>query len=131
MKLEQLLNSLIEKGWEPFWLQCCIKVRYYWYNNVCLFEIITTKWWGVESVTVCNCSLRDIVSINSLLRQFVCKNRFLKWPDSTDEWQKNPIWASYDELFYADSYQFYLIECALKNNSELEKFLIDNIKIEW
>lgn len=129
--MEELLNKLIEKGWKPFGIQHHIKAKYYWYNNVCFFVTTTTILWNVKSVTVCNCSLRDIVSINSLLRQFVCKNSFLKWPDSTDEWQKNPIWASFDELFYASQYQFYLIECALKNNSELEQFLIDNIKIEW
>jgi hypothetical protein len=74
--------------------------------------------------------LRQLVSKESGLWQFVCKNRFLKWPDSTDEWQKNPIWASFDELFYADSYQFYLIESALCDEDKLEKFLLENIKID-
>ena len=129
MKLEQLLNSLIEKGWEPFWLKCCVKVKYYWYNDICFFEIAMNKWWDVNSVSVFNRTLRDIASIDSWLRQFVCKNRFLKWPDSTDERQKNPIWASYDELFYASQYQFYLIESALRDKNKLEDFLLNNIKL--
>ena len=122
--MEELLNKLIEKGWYPFWRK---------YNAVSLWDFNTISFNYYNDIDeergVANYSIRELVSKESGLWQFCCKNRFLKWPDSTDEWQKNPIWASFDELFYADSYQFYLIESALCDEDKLEKFLLENIKI--
>ena len=123
--MEELLNKLIKKWRKPFWRETKHEL-----SSWVVYDTIDIKWkWDIRVIDRRHHHIRELVSKESWLRQFCCKNRFLKWPDSTDERQKNPIWASFDELFYASQYQFYLIECALKDESELEKFLLDNIKI--
>ena len=76
-------------------------------------------------------TLRDLVSKESGLRQFCCDNGLIK--GNTKEayyWQyKTPLWAEWSKTYRKADYQHRLIESALCDEKDLEKFLLDNIKI--
>lgn len=141
MKLEELLNSLIEKGWKPYWIdKDDIEVCSYekdrkkisiWYMNW-----VSPSEWDYDWLFI---SLRELVSRESWLWQFCAENRLInpdhnyvrKWTqqcryvyDDWDEWDENHLYTDdYD-------YQYYIIESALKDESELEDFLLQNIKVD-
>lgn len=117
MTIEQLLNKLIEKGWRPF--NKDIKEFFTLNEFTCGYRWEWTNHLG---------TIRDIVSPESWLWQFVCKN-----------WMINYVWDFvYRRLrdgksFWLDKpithYTFRLIESSLRDESELEGFLLQNIKI--
>jgi len=137
--LEQLLNSLIEKGWKPFWYNTIDNILIEWDN----YKFISR---GCYSFIT---NIKLLVSKESWLWQFCIANHLLKkysdlWDD--DEyviwrWQnwmdwKTTDWEYIDENYDSDiyhqdeSYQRWLIESALKDESELEDFLLYNIVIK-
>lgn len=128
MSIEELLNKLIEKGWKPFGIEYSIHIHYYEFNDVSLYRIETTIWW--KEILWCRIShsLRDIASAESWLWQFVCENKLenpkgrKQWADLDEDGRK---YVKYSTKFY----EYRLIESALKDESELEKFLLDNIKV--
>lgn len=126
--MEKLLNELIKKGWKPFgiksdniWLYCLsdnkIVISYYDFDTEweCNHE---DKW----------CDLRQLTSKESWLWKFVCENGMV-----------NNVWNFvYRRLrngkkFWFDKpithFTFRLIEASLKDESELEDFLLQNIKV--
>lgn len=135
--LEQLLNSLIEKGWIPRWKN----VELYWTSKNTFWEQIVIfignagwfkKWWW---------TYRELVSKESWLWQFVCdrEHRLINKRNydgvSLDKRLKNP-YADYGgvdteyEWITGLDYQYRLIESSLKDESELEDFLLSNIVIK-
>ncbi len=151
--LEQLLNSLIEKGWKPFgrepkkhWWIYCMKTDMFefWIK----FYVDDLDW--IWEFVAFEMPIRSVVSIDSGLWQFCMANHLLKkYSDLWDDyeyviwrWQnwmdwKTTDWEYIDENYDSDiyhqdeSYQYRLIESALKDESELEKFLLSNINVEW
>lgn len=134
MTLEELLNKLIEKGWtkkahhlyglpnKPFVRR--VKDSIHW------VEFYYYEWWDNEAKLVKIYSLRDIVSVDSGLWQFVCENKLenpKEWKQRTNLDEDGREYVKYSTKF--DEYR--LIESSLKNEDELEQFLLDNIKIEW
>ena len=134
-KLEQLLNSLIEKGWKPFGEWCHrspykrvgIHKNYNKERTYVLFYSNNHSHWKV---------LRQVVSRESWLWQFVCENKMVRL--DTDSWESDSYLCYYnidgypkDDRFEMgrDDYRFRLIESALKDESELESFILDNIKV--
>ena len=128
-KLEQLLNSLIEKGWFPRW------------EREPIYMLSSKKLYIPDTMEV-NRSLRDLVSKESWLWQFVCENGMVEewwyvngWCyhndyDEYDEWD----WETYDKelrRFYDKNYEYRLIESALCDEDKLEDFILGNIKVEW
>ena len=81
--------------------------------------------------------LRQLTSKESWLWQFVCEN----WMIRVTEGNSLCNWLFWEEIYYDetqtdklyknDNYKYWLIECSLKDESELEQFLLDNIKVEW
>lgn len=128
MELEKLLNKLIEKGREPFGNYRDIITRYKYDER--FFEF-NHEWDNMVSI-------RELVSKESWLWQFVCemsvhnnynkeKWKILTWKKFEDDkyqinWYSNWWW-------YIQDYEYWLIESALKDEDELDKFLLDNIKI--
>ena len=108
-KLEQLLNTLIQRGWKPFgkdkkfdiWIECLPykKIR------VCLKK---------PDYDYYVYSYRDIVSAESWLWQFVCENGMIKW-----------MLVDID----GSAYKYYITESSLKDESELEDFLLNSISL--
>ena len=128
--LEQLLNSLIEKGWKPrgenvelyltskntFWEKIVIFI-----GNASWFK----KWWW---------TYRELVSKESWLWQFVCENGMVNEKHKHErildptfwEW-----WADCKRQEHDWNYWYRLIESALLDEDKLEDFLLSNIKVEW
>lgn len=117
-KLEQLLNSLIEKGWCPIWKEytwphkpfiSSYKDRVHWK------QFYYNEWWDWDYRLQKVFTLRELTSINSGLWQFVCENGMIKW-----------MLVDID----GSAYKYYITESSLKDESELEDFILDNIKID-
>lgn len=137
-KLEELLNILCDKWWNPFYWEIknkwwvrgnypckwVIKIRkntvFISYRYESWNERIT-KWKKVQH------SIRELTSLSSWLWQYVCKNGMEEMAE----------WFYWQNIFPLDSieyeyvdYQYWIIESALKDESELEKFLLNSIKID-
>lgn len=113
--MEELLNKLIEKGWKPRWIYTSI-IGWYWL--VRCEEYI----WSPRNERK---SYRELVSKESGLWQFCCRNKLVDWKP---EWIKTCGWVVREENQPHNSY-YRIIESALCDEDELEKFLLDNIKI--
>lgn len=140
MALENLLNALIKRGWKPFYWEIkskwwvrgnypcewAIKIRkntiFISYRYESWNEQIT-KWKKLQH------SVRELTSKESWLWQFVCENGMANTIYRT--------WDKYDEndcpvpnQQHLDKYYEYrLIESSLKDEDDLEKFLLENILI--
>lgn len=129
--LEQLLNSLIEKGWKPNWKECSHFIMQH-DADVLDWKVIYTAVRKDKWVFNIHYTLRDLVGKESWLWQFVCEN------DMVD---KKKIWIYY-EMFLEENWidaknyrpfslvERLIIESALKDESELEDFLLNSIKID-
>ena len=130
--MEELLNKLIEKGWKPFDVKW---ISEYFFESVPvgLYRLC----WKKPDYDYNIYSKRDLVSKESGLWQFVCENGMAKieyWKIREKYDETNPITdknkvITYRQLLWEDNYEYRLIESALFNEEDLEKFLLDNIKI--
>lgn len=123
--MEELLNKLIEKGWKPFGNE---------FTRVYVLRDRINKWdfalhFEYEQNGTTRTTFRgrrQLVSKESWLWQFVCENKLYR--------RQVYVWLTniegFNDEFGDNDYQFRLIESALKDESELEQFLLDNIKVE-
>ena len=119
-ELEQLLNSLIEKGWDVF-----PDKKFFWNKDKLRFS----KWKKCVWFWNDDYTLRELASKESWLWQFVCENGYNQYRKEYWEWytkynMKAEYWDEWD-------YEYYLIESSLKNEDELENFLLSNINVGW
>lgn len=127
MELVELLNKLIDKGWKPRWLKHKIFSVQRTPDNMIYFD----WWFWLERCY----DFRRLTSKESWLWQFVCKNHlyiYKMWENKNfiqdhylDEY--NECCCKY--LYDKSCYEYYLLECALYDEKDLEKFLIDNINL--
>ena len=120
MTLEELLNNCIQRGWKPRGKEKTKRLNY----NTLYREVVSLEFdnynLGVPY------SLRDIVSKESNLWQFCVENGMVKsiWSEieisNLNEW----YWVVRDT-----DYQYRLIITSLKDESELEDFLLNSIII--
>ena len=119
-ELEKLLNSLIKRGWKPAGFQGKSEIKISEDQGVVLYM---TK----EDVTLAvKVKLRNLVSLESGLWQFVCKNKLHK---KTDNFWENVSKTSTNIWWFNHNHQYRLLESALIPEKELEKFLVENIKL--
>jgi hypothetical protein len=123
--LEWLLNGLIEKGWEPFGSHKD-NIRRYKYDN--RFFDFNHEWDNMVSI-------RELVSKESWIWQFVCENGMIKIGRVFISWTKNANCDNYWDLFWdkacpKDFYEYRLIESALCDEDKLEEFLLNSIKLD-
>ena len=124
-ELENLLNSLIQRGWKPWGIKRFVEVLISW----------TTVTFFTEKSVASHTSLRSIVSLESGLWQFVCDEQLCKLPEYIDaQWCKTVEDDIENEKDVAHilteyDYRYRLLESALIPEKELGKFLIDNIKL--
>ena len=118
--LEQLLNSLIEKGFRPFNIPEITEIKYISTKN----KLRITSHQNNRDYKD-DFSLRDLVSINSWLWQFVCENGMVKrkWQWTNWEWWDN-------NCYNYEDYEYRLIESALTDEDKLEDFILSNIKLD-
>lgn len=154
--MEELLNNLIEKGWKPFGNKKIKDAKTARWNKNLLDEEVNKVSKFKDKVAFTNwvlifdeINLRELVSKESWLWQFVCENGMInvphpnKWKYPRDKLEREQykywdrtIWYYWednlDRMWYSwDKYQFRLIEASLKDESELENFILDNIIIKW
>lgn len=116
MTLEELLNSLIQRGWKPFGITCTDFIKgtgLEWIPSYCFnpHPHVWFPWWTRRYHRP---SLRQIVSKESWLWQFVCEDRLIE-PDHMKQYN----W-----------YEYRITQSALCDEDKLEKFLLDNIKTD-
>ena len=116
-ELEKLLNSLIQRGWEPF----LKKANYVEIRNKVI--TISREDFFEDGIDV---SVRDITCLESELRQFVCKNKLHK---KTDNFWESVSKTSTNIWWFPHNHQYRLLESALIPEEELAQFLLDNIRI--
>lgn len=132
MTLEELLNKLIEKGWKPRWEEeiknCQIGEDFYERkfigDTVWFYEDDrwTPQWLFTKS-------LRELVSKESGLWQFCIKKGIVDGMQCRNERNKYYEFEMADDVYTGKGYEYRLIESALKDESELEQFLLQNIKV--
>ena len=120
-ELENLLNSLIQRGWKP-WGEKSKKImirssRIFVYNS---------EWY----INPEGKHIRSIVSLESRLWQFVCDRSLLKsiWKARAKEPSISALGVKSEVLALSFEPEYRLLESALIPEKELAKFLIDNIK---
>ena len=121
-ELETLLTSLVQRGRKPWGLRYFAEVMVF----KTYIDFITKKW--ASSPT----SLRELVSLESGLWQFVVKNNlqweWKEWTFNISFWPEGPDAGA---SFYCGTPEYRLLESALIPEEELGKFLLSNIVIEW
>ena len=125
MKLEELLNKLIERGWEPRWH---INYKICKYNDMLEKVSFNNK----DYIWLWEHSLRELVSKESWLWQFVCENNLNYSEDDSiyNVWLKHYAEDDHESPYTYASPVWYLIESSLKDESELEDFLLSNINVD-
>ena len=131
-ELENLLTSLVQRGWKPWGLEWakCLGVygrTIYFYNQ------------EIGQHVKISFRMRELISIDSWLWQFCMENGLLNSPDQyphKDYRAKNPrpYWEmslGRDCYYKTEVYQYRLLESSLILEEDLWKFLLDNIVIEW
>lgn len=128
MTLEELLNKLIEKGWKPFkWKDIKRANNEWWF--VCFVHKSKKRPW------LSDVSHRELVSKESWLWQFVCNNKL----QNTTDWEYERRLKKASDCWWDGSeyntkndgwYEYRIIESALKDESELEDFLLNSIKLD-
>ena len=119
-KLELLLNALIDNWWQPRWEEKIHSCKYY--KEEKKFKADYTIAWMPQ---VLYRSIRELCSKESWLWQFVCENGYNQYKKEYRMWytkysMKAEYWDEWD-------YEYFLIESSLKDESELEDFLLSNI----
>ena len=134
-KLEQLFKKLLELWWKPNWKE---------YNHIhAEANRIMSDFWTFYrfcnyaedgSINRClNLKLREIVSINSGLWQFVCENGMVRNEKLTHNWVSQVEWGldvDCKRKTTPKDYEYRLIETSLKDECELEEFLLNSIKLD-
>lgn len=121
-ELENLLNSLIKRGWKP-WGEKSKKIiirasRIFVYNS---------EWY----INPEGKHIRSIVSLESGLWQFVCDRSLLKsiWKARAKEPSISALGFKSEVLALSFEPEYRLLESALIPEKELVKFLVENIKL--
>lgn len=143
--MEELLNKLIERGRKPFWNKKIKDAKTSRWNKNLLNEETNKVSKFKDKVAFTNwvlifdeINMRELVSKESWLRQFVCENGMIeigywkireKYDETAPTTDKNKV-ITYSQLLWEDNYEYRLMESALKDESELERFLLDNIKVD-
>ena len=109
------------KEWrQPFWVKNKVLLLNYFHGYWEMFVVY--EWKNVDIDR--DYELREIVSIDSWLWQFCCKNHFLR----SNAYFDNDAVAK--KCWYTPSnFQYRLIESSLLKVNELEQFLLCNILI--
>lgn len=129
-ELEKLLNSLIQRGWEPWNRKA----------DFCEYRFWKIRFIKESGEIVGLYTIRSLVSIESGLWQFVCDKELVQHKTSEKiikRYVKEVIEREGWDITEADIIctdldpEYRLLESALIPEKELGKFLVDNIIITW
>ena len=122
--MEELLNKLIQRWWKPFDVKW---ISEYFFESVPvgLYRLC----WKKPDYDYNVYSKRDLVSKESGLWQFCIKNKLVK----EDDGHITRIINVYkDDDTIVDgwwNYHYWLMICSILDESDLEEFLLENIKL--
>lgn len=135
--MKELLNKLIEKGWKPRWKIDMEFMYMLWDKEHPIYTLFFKWWvsWVISAIEQHN--IRELVSKESWLWQFVCENGMIDdsnfyTREKVDE-DRDWIDITYSTIAEGEKwghYEYRLIESALCDEDKLEKFLLNNIKID-
>ncbi len=138
MTIEELLNSLIQRGWKPFgknpvninqWNNTQTYCKYFDKSCIHIHREDDIEDEDIRRPRKTDeLSLRELVSKESWLWQFVCENGMIKKSIISREYFNTLWWCRI--TFRDENMAFWLIESALKDESELEDFLLNSIKLD-
>ena len=125
-ELENLLTSLVQRGWKPWGIEWVDRI-FCAYSKPMLVGYDNT---GKPIWPLNPRSLRELTSLESGLWQFCVENELTRWYN-WDEWKYTETFPWDYRDYPADEHQYRLLESALIPEEELDKFLVDNIKLKW
>lgn len=116
-ELENLLNYLIKKGWKPFELD--------WITNA-VYDCgkIVFRQNGKYSFSF---SIRELVSLESELWSFVCKNGLLAKSVDAKDYVEDSF--GFRRCVFDSNGMYWIMQSSLYSQRWLPKFLVDNISI--
>lgn len=127
-KLENLLNSLIQRGWKPFEnsnLNYCKTdggfIRFYMIQG----KVPEPLMYMCERLEV---PLLLIPSIESGLWQFICENNLLSDKVNMKDYIKDSYW--FIRRPFDANWEYRIMKSTLYSEKNLPQFLVDNIKVE-
>ena len=129
--LEQLLNSLIEKWWKPRGKYEMEYQYMLWWEEHWFYDLYFIRWHYPVRVPIKH-SLRELVSKESWLWQFVCENGMIpkEWHERVKDISWWEYWPDCKAQINLPTAEYRLIESSLRDESELEDFLLSNIKVD-
>lgn len=120
--MEELLNKLIKRGWKPFWWDDKLSSLHKEYG-VWKWYIRFHDWMDSELF-----DLRQLVSKESWLWQFVCENGMIEDEHYCWDW-----YIHWDDNWRIEirqkNYRYRIIQSALCDEDKLEQFILDNIQL--
>lgn len=126
-ELENLLNSLIKRGWKPFensnLNHCNSDGKFIYFYTIRIPNRLTASL-VYESLAV---PLRLITTIESWLWQFVCQNKLLSDKVDLQDYIEDSYW--FRRCPFDTNWMYRIMQSSLYSEEGLAKFLIDNIKL--
>jgi len=120
-ELEKLLNSLIQRGWKPANFPGKSEIKISEDGDVVLYM-------NTEDVTLAvKVKLRNLVSLESGLWQFVCQNKLLSDKVDLQDYIEDSFW--FRRCPRDSNWSYRLMRVAFVAEEDLAKFLIENIKV--
>lgn len=120
-ELENLLNSLIQRGWKPANFPGKSEIKISEDGDVVLYM-------NTEDVTLAvKVKLRNLVSLESGLWQFVCQNKLLSDKVDLQDYIEDSFW--FRRCPRDSNWSYRLMRVAFVAEEDLAKFLIENIKV--
>ena len=120
-ELEKLLNSLIQRGWKPAGFPGESEIKISEDQDVVLYM-------NTEDVTLAvKVKLRNLVSLESGLWQFVCQNKLLSDKVDLQDYIEDSFW--FKRCPFDTNWMYRIMQSALYSEEDLPQFLIENIKV--
>lgn len=120
-ELENLLNFLIKRGRKP-WGRIIEKIRP-WGDHQIFLDYSSEDTTNREYYK----NYRELVSMESWLWQFVCQNKLLSDKVDLQDYIEDSFW--FRRCPRDSNWSYRLMRVAFVGEEDLEKFLIDNIKL--
>lgn len=126
-ELENLLNSLIKRGWKPFensnLNHCNSDGKFIYFYTIRIPNRLTASL-VYESLAV---PLRLITTIESGLWKFVCQNKLLSDKVDLQDYIEDSFW--FRRCPFDTNWMYRIMQSSLYSEDGLAQFLIDNIKL--
>nr|DAE92662.1 MAG TPA: hypothetical protein [Caudovirales sp. gcode 4] len=121
-ELEKILNSMIKRWWKP------------WNKEYTTIDVIQDgreeclMFRNVPKRQMQAYIFRSLVSIESGFWQFVCQNKLLSDKVDLQDYLEDSYW--FRRCPFDTNWMYRIMQSALYSEEDLEKFLVENIKVD-